>query len=63
MLRSEAAVFHNTELQDQHYFTKTSEEQSGKAYFSIFLTRNSLLFSVTLKHSICSELGGRTSTL
>lgn len=63
MLRSEAAVFHSIELQDQHYFTKTLEEHSGKAYFSIFLTRNSLLFSLTLKHSISSELGGRTSTL
>lgn len=63
MLRSEAAVFHNIELQDQHYFTKTLEEHCAKAHFSSFLTRNSLLFSVTLKHSICSELGGRTSTL
>lgn len=54
MLRSEAYVSHNIKLQDLHYFTKTLEEQGDKPYFSILLGSNSLLFSLTLKHSICS---------
>lgn len=63
MPRSETAGFHSIKLQELRYFTKTLEEKSEKPYFSILLNSNSLLFSLSLKHSTCSKLGGRATSL